>query len=144
MAAHTDYDPNDKGQREAQKKIQLKRPNHAGESGIAAANLFDELCGKSDALYKAAMTAVFRHHTPTASSYESYKLHPAAHSAIQVALEVVACPSSWIDHIEMQMAAGEPLGDVLIEFDNRHLSETLLYFLLVRVLRLADQRSQSL
>lgn len=144
MAAHTDYDPNDQAQREAQKRIQPKRPNHAGESAIAGANLFDELSGKSNALYKSAMTAVFRHHTPTASSYESYELHPAARSAIKAALEVVACPSSWIDYIEMQMASGEPLGDVLIEFDNRHLPETLLYFLLVRVLRLADQRSQSL
>ncbi|MBK8903488.1 MAG: CRISPR-associated helicase Cas3' [Anaerolineaceae bacterium] len=143
MAAHTDYNPNDKAQREAQKKIQTKRPNHAGESAIAAASLFDKLCGESDALYKAGMTAVFRHHTPTASSYESYKLHSAALSAIQAALEAVACTASWIDHIEVQMVAGEPLGDVLIEFDNRHLPETLLYFLLVRVLRLADQRSQS-
>lgn len=144
MVAHTDYDPNNPDQREAQKKIQPKRPNHAGESGVAAANLLFDICNGNERVWKAAMTAVFRHHTATANSYASYKLHPAARSAIQAALEVVGCPTSWVEHIEMQINAGEPLGGVLIEFDNRHLPEALLYFLLVRVLRLADQRSQSL
>ena len=143
MAAHTDYDPNDEKQREAQKSIRPKRPNHAGESGMAAATLFYELCGENNALWRAVETAIFRHHTATANSYESYRLNPSADHAILEALNVVNCPTSWSKRIETQMPAGEPLGKLLIDFDNRSLEEVLLYFLLVRVLRLADQRSQA-
>lgn len=143
MAAHTDYDPGDEAQKEAQQGIKPKRPNHAGESGMAAAELFDSLCGTSDALWKAAVTAVFRHHTASANSYGNYRLHQYALPAIQAGLEVVGCSSSWCEQVHLTMNAGEPLADVLVDFDNRHLDEVLLYFLLVRVLRLADQRSQS-
>ena len=142
MAAHTDYDPADKAQWAAQNKVKPKRPNHAGESAMAAYDLFDWLCGENEPLWKAAMTAVFRHHTPSASSYESYQLHSYAQSAIQAAFETVECPADWINQIAMADEGGEPLGRILIDFDNRNLPEIWLYFLLVRVLRLADQRSQ--
>ncbi len=143
MAAHTDYDPDDEQQRQAQHKIQPKRPNHAGESGMAAAFLFDEISEGWEPLFKAAITAVFRHHTATASSYNSYTLHQHAQPAITAALAAANCPEPGHSQIELQMDAGEPLGDLLVDFDNRNIKEVLLYFLLVRVLRLADQRSQS-
>jgi CRISPR-associated endonuclease/helicase Cas3 len=142
MAAHTDYDSGDEKQRQAQHGIRPQKPNHAGEGGMAAATLFDEISGNSDALWKAAITAVFRHHSAATSSYESYAFHKAALPAIRSALEAVHCPTRWADKVASAMPAGEPLGSVLVDFDGRNREDILLYFLLVRVLRLADQRSQ--
>jgi CRISPR-associated endonuclease/helicase Cas3 len=143
MAAHTDYNPADERQREAQRRVTPKRPNHAGESGVAAIDLFDDLVGENgNALFYAAMTAIFRHHSAMTSSYEGYELHPAAKAAIQEALQVVDCPPTWTDKIALVDKGGEPVDSILVDFDDRNLIDALLYFLLVRVLRLADQRSQ--
>ena len=141
MAAHTDYNPYDPKQVQAQKQMP-PRPHHAGESGMAAAVLLDELYGDNEALFKAALTAIFRHHNPTTNSYSGYRHHPAAPEAITTSLAHLNLPTNWANHIEETIPAAEPLNDLLVDFDNRHLTEVWLYFLLVRVLRLADQRSQ--
>ena len=142
MAAHTDYDPNDKAQRQAQKKIQTKRPNHAGESAIAGARVFQALCKGNVPLLKAALAAVARHHSPQVDSYQAYALRPEGKLALHVALSETGLDSALSELVLWQSNGKEALPRMMIHFNASAMTELLLYFLLVRVLRLADQRSQ--
>ena len=142
MAAHTDYDPADKVQREAQKKVTPKRPNHAGESAIAGARVFQALCKGNVSLLKAALTAIARHHTPQTDSYKSYSLHTEGKVAFQEALRETSLDLTLSELVLWQSNGKEALPRMMIHFNSSAMSELLLYFLLVRVLRLADQRSQ--
>lgn len=138
MAAHTDFDPAHEAQRQAQRQMP-PRPNHAGESAMAMLDILDHYCD-NDALYYAAVTAVARHHTPTVTSHQAYTHHPAAHQAIQEALRTVGFDEQDAQHIPQEVSQEETLSNHLITLE--HGLERHLYFLLVRVLRLADQRSQ--
>lgn len=140
MAAHTKFEPTD-DQKEAQRKIG-KRPNHAGESAMAAMHLLFSVGERNEPLWKAAMTAVFRHHSASTSSYEPFVAHEAAHTALAEALSAVDLPPELGNQVTWQIPVSTSLSRVLVDFSKRNLEEALLYFLLVRVLRLADQRSQ--
>lgn len=142
MAAHTKYDPNDKAQWQAQGKM-WKRPNHAGESAMAGASVFDKLCGESEALWRAAVTAVARHHNASTNGYQAYLSHKVAPTVFQAALQEVGLPLDLSDGVIWHPDGIEELSPLLVNFDGRSLEAVWLYFLLIRVLRLADQRSQS-
>ena len=140
MAAHTDFDPT-KEQRKAQSKLG-KRPPHAGESAMAADLLLDTVADGNKQLWRAGMTAIARHHSAKTSSYQPFKSHSAAGKAIEEALQVVGLPNELLEEIELHPDGEEVLEPCLVEFYAQGVKEVLLYFLLVRVLRLADQRSQ--
>ncbi len=142
MAAHTDYDPGDESQKEAQKGIKPKRPNHAGESTIAGAQLIQSICCDNKALLKAALTAIARHHTATASDYKRYQCHDESKIAVEEALTEVNLPATLSSYVMCESDGFAPFTRVLVSFNESVSEEFLLYFLLVRVLRLADQRSQ--
>lgn len=140
MAAHTDFEPTAE-QKQLQRKLR-KRPNHAGESAVAAICLLEDFCAESEALLRAAMSSIARHHHPSTDSYQSFAGHLAAGKAVQEALKVVGFSPELAERVDLTMDGREPLSRMLVRFDARHLDEVLLYFLLVRTLRLADQRSQ--
>lgn len=140
MAAHTDFEPTAE-QKQLQRKLR-KRPNHAGESAVAAIPLLEDFCAESKALFRAAMSSIARHHHPSTDSYQSFAGHLAAGKAVQDALKVVGFSPVLAERVDLIMDGREPLSRMLVRFDARHLDEVLLYFLLVRTLRLADQRSQ--
>ena len=143
MAAHTDYDPNDKAQWKAQTGVRPKRPNHAGESTIAGAKAIQFVSRENKALLKAALTAIARHHTSTVKGYQKYYCHDASKKAFEQALAEVILASDLSTHIIWESDGSAPLSRVLVNFNESVSEEFLLYFLLVRILRLADQRSQS-
>ncbi|MCA9943106.1 MAG: CRISPR-associated helicase Cas3' [Ardenticatenaceae bacterium] len=140
MAAHTRYDPRDGRQREVQKKLG-RRPNHAGESAMAGLDILEEMAGESEVLFRAAVTAVARHHTPSVQDHTPYQHHRHAPLAIQAGLQAVQLPIALAGAVPIQVTEDEPLGEWLIDFLNNE--QRLVYFLLVRILRLADQRSQT-
>lgn len=142
MAAHTKYDPSDKRQKEAQKKMR-PRPNHAGESAMAAAYLLDEICGESTQLWHATITAIARHHSASTNQYQAYKSHKYALDACHTAFQAVDLPTTLIEKICWDVDNVESLTPLLITFDRNSTEGLWLYFLLVRILRLADQRSQA-
>ena len=142
MAAHTDFEPTDE-QKELQRRLG-RRPNHAGESAVAASGLLDRFCADSEALWRAAMTSIARHHHSSTDSYQSCVEHSGAGKAVQDALSVVGLPPVLAEQVALTIDGKEALSPMLVRFDARHLDEVLLYFLLVRTLRLADQRSQLL
>ncbi|MGB1253255.1 MAG: CRISPR-associated helicase Cas3' [Candidatus Promineifilaceae bacterium] len=141
MAAHTDYEPTDERQKQAQYKSG-KRPHHAGESAIVTYDLLDELTNSNDLLIRAALTAIARHHSPSTSGYTAFTFHAEARRAFGEALQAVGLNAKWTDAIWWEVEAGEVLSDDLVQFDKDNTDAVILYFLLVRVLRLADQRSQ--
>lgn len=140
MAAHTDFEPTEE-QKKAQRKLG-KRPNHAGESAVAAAVLLEEFCADDEGLWRAAMTAIARHHHAGTDRYRPFVGHVAAGQAVKEALKIVGLSPALAGTIDLTMDDSEDLSRQLVEFDARHLDDILLYYLLVRVLRLADQRSQ--
>ncbi|MDE0631758.1 MAG: CRISPR-associated helicase Cas3' [Caldilineaceae bacterium] len=140
MAAHTDFEPTAE-QKQLQRKLR-KRPNHAGESAVAAIPLLEDFCAECEALFRAAMSSIARHHHPSTDSYQSFAGHLAAGKAVQDALRAVGFSPILAERVDLTMDGREPLSRMLVRFDARHLDEVLLYFLLVRTLRLADQRSQ--
>ena len=140
MAAHTDYDAS-KEQKEAQKKLG-KRPHHAGESAMAAANLLLGVCGENEPLWRASLTAIARHHHAATAGYSAFTAHPAAAEAFAAALAAVDLDQGLAAEAWWSPDGVEDLSGLLVEFDLRRAEAVWLYFLLVRILRLADQRSQ--
>jgi CRISPR-associated endonuclease/helicase Cas3 len=141
MAAHTDFDGS-KEQKEAQRKLG-RRPNHAGESAIAAAELLWEVCGEHRPLWQAAITAIARHHHAATGDYKPYASHPAAERAFVEALNAVGLDPSLAKKVWWSPDGKEGLQPLLVDFAPSAIQGVLLYFLLSRILRLADQRSQS-
>lgn len=146
MIAHTHSQSEE--HRRIANEIRPKRPRHAGEGAVATAKLIYAFFNLSpearQALWKVTLTAIVRHHSAQANSFDdSYCLVPdAAPSAILAALQNV----------------GLDVGPALTEaiyltapkttLENRILSGAdedawwLAYFLVVRTLRMCDGESQ--
>ncbi|MGC9400640.1 MAG: CRISPR-associated helicase Cas3' [Anaerolineae bacterium] len=132
MAAHTDYNPRDPAERALSRKLNHLRPNHAVESAAAAMEQLCETC-KALPLAKAALTAIARHHSAGASGrHGALQAHPLAAQT----LEALFPHSNGI-------ATSVPTGNLARRLVNpTRQDELLAYLILVRTLRLADQRSQ--
>ncbi len=131
LAAHTDYDEQDEAEKALNRRLRRRRPNHAAEGAAAAVDwLFDHLGEQS--LVRAALTAIVRHHSASASGrHGGFRAHPAAEEALREVLGEVA-------GVQWEVEEGD-LGKYLIR--PRREDELLVYLLLARVLRMADQRS---
>jgi CRISPR-associated endonuclease/helicase Cas3 len=136
MAAHTDYDSQDGAEEALSRSLRHLKPNHAVESAQAALLYLWEQT-RNEALARAALSVIARHHSAGATgSHGDFRAHPAAREALE---EVLG------DFVPSQVKGSFPAGTLrprLIRA-NRD-AELLAYFLLVRALRLADQRSQAL
>lgn len=153
MAAHTDYDSRNPKERSAESSIQPKRPPHATESATAGKSLLIALAGDCDALYTALMSAIVCHHSSTIRN-EHGEWHPPAapaKAAFNEAMRAVGLGADPALRAAVQAAdsgipwqrgftAANDLSDDIIKLSRP--SEVILYLLLVRILRLADQGSQ--
>jgi hypothetical protein len=134
MAAHTDYDGQDEAEEALSGRLYHMKPNHAVESAQAAEDLLWQDTD-DQVLVRAALSAIAHHHTAGASgSHGRFIAHPAAKGALA---EVV--PDLDVESAAWSFPEGS-LARRLIR-PNRE-AELLPYLLLVRILRLADQRSQ--
>lgn len=139
MLAHTDFDASEL-QKELQRRLG-KRPHHAGEGAMAAAGLIATVCGDNLDLGRAAVTTIARHHSAATDEYSPYRCHPAAVEAFAQALAAIGLPQDLGSQVTWSNDGKQALKDVLVSFSRTDIEEVLLYFLLIRVLRLADQRS---
>jgi CRISPR-associated endonuclease/helicase Cas3 len=136
MAAHTDYDGQNQTEEALNRKLHSLRPNHAVESARAAEDLLWEHTGE-EALLRAALTVIARHHSAGArGSHEAFEAHPAAKTALAEVLD-------GLDPVLVHWHFPEGTLARKLVRPNRE-PELLVYLLLVRALRLADQRSQQL
>lgn len=169
LLAHTDYNPEDKQQYQALKTYERKnkRPNHAVESAFLAHEILKQslaplLGAEFDAdteqikhICYTVIMATGRHHSAWASGWNSQdiaklrtiELHPEAHKAIT---------QSWRNmkrFLPTTLSLSEPklkqnlysLKELdLNKFANDEIEYFQLYILIVRALRLCDQRSVQL
>lgn len=146
MAAHTDYDS--KTEWAENNKIRPRKPPHAAESARAGKSLINALAGDCDALYVAMMTAIVCHHSARLR-YNHGDFTPVATHARTAFNQAMKCVDLLNDprlrasqaKVDWQgFPAAEGLSDDIIRVDRR--DQVILYLLLARVLRLADQGSQ--
>ncbi len=127
------------------REVRPARPNHAGEGAFASAHiLWEALEGRRNLrLYQAAFTAIARHHSPYLREAAPYRLHPRAGETVAGALSGVGGQPEWAQYL---LAANEapnlekrllPPPSTAEEWEG-----WLLYFLIVRILRLCDGLSQ--
>ncbi len=160
--AKTDYTLDEV--RKWQKDVRTKRPNHACESVVLGRKLIGTSLGITREtrqeylpVLRAVCGAIARHHTAQASTYHPVRLSP---QAVQAAREALAethrnqrqsgkwsyNPEELLDHIETggDLDLSEASTPKLTRPDNATPQaelETWLYFLIVRALRLSDQRA---
>jgi CRISPR-associated endonuclease/helicase Cas3 len=136
MAAHTDYDGKDATEQALSRRLRHLKPNHAVESAQAVVNYLWAHY-RDETLTRAALTAIARHHSAGATGrHGEFQAHPAAEAALQEALDAFEP-----ELVKLHFPAGT-LARSLIR--PKRDEELLVYLLLARVLRLADQRSQML
>ncbi|MDE0078643.1 MAG: CRISPR-associated helicase Cas3' [Caldilineaceae bacterium] len=142
MAVHTDYDPSNRTHQEAQRDTdrQEARPNHAGESAVAAAQIVANQIGRQQkSLVQAVLTAIARHHSTGTASYAEYDLHPEASEALAQGLRAAQLPAPQQQPLKSS-GRGSRLDRSLIT--PGHFKSLLLYLYVVRILRLCDGLSQ--
>lgn len=147
LVAHTHYERGNPVHEEAQRKVRRYKPStHAGESASASVRLlFEALEGRTyPGPYRAAFTAIARHHSPGLDEAKPYGLHPRAGEAVAEALAAVG-DASWREWARW-LRSGEEAPNV-----RKHLPEAppdgdwawwFQYFIIVRILRLCDGLSQ--
>lgn len=153
MAAHTSYDSSDRAEWQANRAIRPARPPHAAESARAARDLIRAVAGPCEPLYVALMTAIICHHSANIrTDHGEWRPVPgAAKTAFNEAMRCVGLidDTALLDALKASggaidwrngFAAAESLSEDVISTDQR--DEVILYLLLARVLRLADQGSQ--
>jgi CRISPR-associated endonuclease/helicase Cas3 len=145
MLAHTDYRADDPGHQRAEKEMPGSRPPHAAESAVAVHRILHQILGSPREqgdprlkLLKAVFTAIARHHSPQVDRYRDFSLHPAAGPTVAQVLAALDINIQAARRLETLKKA-QPIGGFLVQPRSR--PELLAYFLIVRCLRLADQRS---
>ena len=159
--AKTDYDYRSTDQRKWQGELAIKRPKHACESVMAAGKLIQVSLGVTGlhspnmSVVRAVYRAIAHHHSPTAHEYGKTEIAEGAKTAIKKAFEVVRRGSSWsydLDHLLLKFDKGDLFPENAdrprfthpeVAGSREQLLETWLAFLIVRALRLADQRADS-
>lgn len=142
LAAHTDYDEQNESEKALNHKLSRSKPNHAAEGAAAAMEWLLAQSGNHQALARAALTAIVRHHSAGASGrHGEFRACTGAAEAVHKALALADPKGGEPDTIQWQLSDGE-LGRRLIR--PKRDEELLPYLLLVRVVRLADQRSQEI
>lgn len=130
--------------RQIARQIRPQRPHHAGEGAFAAARiLWEALNGREHGhLYRAAVTAIARHHSPSLNEASPYRLHPQAEEAIAEALAAVG-DETWRQWAQWLMTGNEALNlEKRLLLPPPPWDGWLLYFIIVRILRLCDGLSQ--
>jgi CRISPR-associated endonuclease/helicase Cas3 len=145
MAVHTHWDPFDEEHEAARKEAsrRVKKPDHAGVGAIAAARIvWEALNGRQhEGLYRAVLMAIARHHSPRVGKSAPFKLHLGAKGAVADALREVGEEADWSQWL-IEQADAPVLSKRLLKVHDHPWQWWLLYFLIVRALRLADGRSQ--
>lgn len=158
--AKTDHDYSKK-QKEWQRDVKPKRPPHACESVAIGRNLIGTSLGITKTerkecipVLRAVCGAIARHHTSQASEHGLVTLNENARNAAEEALKISQQGAQWSYNTSL-LCVRIPHGDNLApstasspkltrpEWERDHLGEleTWLYFVIVRALRLADQRA---
>jgi len=137
--AHTDFDPSNPRHADAQKALG-SRPSHAVEGATAVAPLLVNAVEECEPVFKAAFTAIARHHGAFTKQGKPYSLVPEASHAVAASL-TLAPEHLVVGSAEMMWLSENPstarIGDFFVNPNND--GEFLAYVVLARALRRADQ-----
>ncbi len=142
MLAHTYLDRQKHG--ELQKVFEKqgnKRPPHAVEGALIATKFLHQTLGAE--LSRPVISAIARHHAPAADKPGDYLIHKSALQAIQESLTIIERAQPWNLSADLLLPAPKNknlLADKLLVRASSEL-ELITYMLIIRVLRIADQRS---
>lgn len=143
MLAHTFYLPSNPEHFRLNKDTRQQRPPHAVEGAVAASKLVYAALGEQQQLWRAVITAIARHHNADSTRGTLYRLDRNASQTLQEVLDELGRGSDWradtglLWHEPKLCQLHEDNG--LVEWGDT--MGQLLYFLIVRVLRLSDQEA---
>ncbi len=142
--AHTDYDSADEHHHQMDRKLRGKRPSHAVESAVLALPYLNQIAQGNPSLMKAGFSAIARHHAPFSSEPQSFELDKGYEQALQDTADLL--PSAWRTILLAQPvrrtlnATPKVLQSIPYNLtDPQNKPEMMVYMLLVRGLRTADQ-----
>ncbi len=144
LVAHTHWDPERHPYHRQARDLadrRVRKPNHAAEGAVAAARLVHQAVDGHEGLRRAVLTAIARHHSPYTRGFdEKYRLDPGAPATVAEALEAAGLsPGKELASLLLSDAPSTQLEQIILQ---PTLNEWwLLYFLIVRALRLADKGS---
>ncbi len=147
--AHTDYDSGDEKHRKLQKAVNKQtqpRGPHAVESAEACLPIIWEASGGDEVWMAVCTAAIARHHTPDAEKCAEFQ--PVEEASTAIARALLVCGFSgdeatrWASMIQSfdRSTASQAFTKEIAPHKNQY-TMALMYYVLVRVLRLADQRS---
>ncbi|MBI5930832.1 MAG: CRISPR-associated helicase Cas3' [Chloroflexi bacterium] len=132
--AHTDWDPRNPVHQEAARRAG-KRPTHAVEGAIAVIHILQNQLGEDHPLVEAAFSAVCRHHTSHSSENQPFRLVNGA--AQHVAAAMGSTDNLRLEGIDETIEGNAGADEFVAKPED--LEAYLPYWLIVRLLRLADQ-----
>lgn len=142
MLAHTYFEWQKHQQLEKDfQKQGNRRPPHAVEGAFVGSKYLYTTLGEQ--LYRPVITAIARHHAPTAKDLSYFQMHSEATNALNEALKIMSDGKVWNLKPAQLFPVKQQDKELPEKFQIKVSSHTewLLYALIVRVLRLADQRS---
>jgi len=144
LVAHTHYDPAKPTHRQAQWQARCYKPaTHAGEGALAVAELLEQALDRREGIWRAALTAIARHHSPGLKSAGSYRLHRDAPRLIaDILREVGLWKDEWVAQVRVEAPALDLRQCLLKPHSEHSLAWWFLYFIIVRILRLCDGYSK--
>ncbi len=144
LVAHTHYDPANPDHRRAQQQARRYKPaTHAGEGALAVAELLYLALDRHEGLWRAALTAIARHHSPNLDQANKYQLHPDAPNVIADIIRQAGLQGDrWAAQVRCKDSAPNLRQYLLKPPPEDPWAWWLQYFIIVRILRLCDGYSQ--
>lgn len=143
-AAHTDFDPTNPHIEVLDKKLKNKRPHHAIESALAVWRILLKALPNNQhtPLYRAAFTAIARHHGAFSHTAQSYQLVTNSFKHVQNALVSDLQPfiQSGLLYEQFEHTSREQKGVDKKMIDVNEPADVLAYMIFVRALRFSDQK----
>ena len=144
LVAHTHWEPGNPEHELAFEEVSRKvgRSSHAGEGAWAVKGLVFRMLDHNRDLTRAVLTAIARHHNPSVGGARGYKLHPATSKVLKEALKA-SFPGEELPTGSIKLEDPDPKVErwLLLPRDDRP-SLWMAYFVVVRMIRLADAGSQ--
>ena len=150
--AHTDFDPNSEHDKNLLSDIYgknrvNKKPEHSGIGAFVTMCLLPTVMNlernrENESMLKIITTTILRHHSASSKSAPNYEISESAIKFHNNELLKAIVPQFYQEDttkIPFAKYRGTDLSSEIIQFENN--IETILYFLLVRVLRICDQKS---
>jgi len=138
LFAHTDFDP-------IKDKLPEKLPPHAGIGAIVSFAILGDVITKDlecEFITRALTSAILKHHSTTSHIVKPYQIED---KGIKLVLEMIKnyapsfCKFNTNNEVIRKWENAEDLSQYAVNFNNP--DEAFLYFILVRILRLCDQKS---